>query len=373
MLFSVDKNTIMDALSSVGGAVSNLTDSPILQGIKITVKDGTVEFTGSNIDTIIISSISVLDYEEGTCIVDGRMLIDYVKKLPNDRIKMSLNNNILEIQCKKSKFQLQNIVGEYPTIPIIEDVSSIKITQKELKQALQQTMFAAAKEETRPMLTCVCLEANENTISFAALDGYRLAVKQLEIKNAKQIKILIPAKSLGEILKNLQNDGDVNISVSKNYVLFETDKNKTFIRLMNEQFIQWQRIIPEGFQNRVVVNTKELLSAIERAAITSKAGNSIIVLEVINNNSFKITSACSKSMVEEYVDIKIQEGSKGFNNFKMAFNYQFLYEQVRFSLAEQIYMDFTTNLSPCVISTENFKGLVLPVRITDEMTNSNAA
>ena len=135
----------------------------------------------------------------------------------------------------------------------------------------------------------------------------------------------------------------------------------------------WQKIIPENFQNRVIINTEELLSAIERAAITSKAGNSIIVLEVINNNSFKITSACSKSIVEEYVDIKIEEGSKGFNNFKMAFNYQFLYEQVKFSLAEQIYMDFTTNLSPCVISTENFKGLVLPVRITDEMTNSNAA
>ncbi|HEY5562249.1 MAG TPA: DNA polymerase III subunit beta [Clostridiaceae bacterium] len=363
MKFLCKQSFLIDAISAAQKAVTGKSTKPILQGLLIKAEDGIITIIGSDIDMSIETKIQADIHEVGSIVVDSRMFGDIIRKLPNDTIMISTSeSNLIEIICQKSKFNLVFMnPDEFPTLPKINENIILNIPQIILKNMIKGTIFAIAQEETRPILQGVLFELKDNKLNLVALDGYRLALRKENIENANTINAVIPGKSLTEISKILSDvETKVNITFTTNHILFNLGNTKIISRLLEGEFIKYSTILPTEYNSKVTVKKEELLDCIERASLMSKEGsNNLINIDILENNMV-ITSNSQYGKVREELNI-ILEG----NTLEIAFNSKYLIDILKNIEEEEIIMEYTSSVSPCIIKNSvnnNSNYLVLPVR-----------
>lgn len=267
------------------------------------------------------------------------------------------------IICGNSKF---NIVGqnpqEYPELPNINENAMYKIPQDLLKNMIRQTIFAAAQDETRPILTGLLFEVKDGILSMVALDAYRLALRRSKIGNSTDISAVIPGKVLNEVGKILMpTDEEVHITFTPNHILFAIGETKVISRLLQGEFMNYRQIIPEEYKLRISVNTKMLLDSIERASLLAKEGKTNLIKMDIGDNRIVITSNSQLGNVYEEVPV-----NNAVTPLQIAFNSKYIIDVLKVIDTEEIYMEFSSSVSPCIIKTEDgedYTYLVLPVRL----------
>lgn len=368
MKFTCKKSELQDVISTVQKAITGKTTLPILSGIMINVQSDKVVLTGSDIDLSIESEIEAEIIEEGSVVVDAKILSDIIKKLPNSTVSINtVENNSIEILCQKSKFTLVYMNPEdFPSIPSVNEGTSISILQKTLKNMIRQTIFAIAQDNTRPILTGVLFELGNNQLNLVALDGYRLSLKSEVLEDIDtKVSLVIPGKALNELGKILK-DGEekVDIIFSTNYILFNLDKTKIISRLLEGAFIRYQSIMPT--ENTIFVETKktELLHCIERASVMSNESSTSLIKLDIKESGLTITSNSQLGKVKEELDISL----KG-EPLEIAFNAKYLMDALKIMDEDDIIMEFSGSVSPCIIknkNTDNYTYLALPVRLINK-------
>lgn len=363
MKFVCEKGLLQEAISTAQKAVTGKSTMTILEGLLIIAKKNEIMLIGSDIDLSIETKIKAEVIEEGSIVVDSRLFGELIKKLPNSEVEVhTMENNSIEVLCQKSKAIMKYMNSEeFPSLPSINEDMVFNISQGLLKNMIRGTLFAAAQDEIRPILTGVKFEVKDRKLNLVALDGLRLALRSEVLDNDNSISAVIPGKTLNEVTKILEDsDKEVSITFTKNHILFTLEKTKIISILLSGEFINYNSIIPDEYNLKVTVKRSELLDCIERASLMAKEGNTNLIKMDIMDDQMIITSDSQLGKAREELNI-IMQG----DNLKIAFNAKFLIDVFKIMDEEEIVLELTSSVSPCVVRNKdknNCTYLVLPVR-----------
>ena len=372
MKFNCEKEKLLIGLNSVIRTSVGRTTTPILEGILLNVKKNNVILTTNDLDIGMEYTLNGIEtIEEGKVVVDCKMFGDIIRKLPNEQITFYINDkNLLVIECEGSVYKLATMnADEFPILPNIDVEKNITISQGALKEMIKKTIFAVSVEENRPIFTGCLIEVVNDELNVVAVDGFRLALRKARMASGvNAFSAIVPGKYLNEIVKNLQDIDDViEIGISKNQALFELKDCKIVTRLLEGDFLNYNSVIPNEKKTRIKVNKQALQSAIERAAIFSISASEkekkypIKIFVILGSIFISCTSQIGDAKEEVLVETTGEELEIGFNP-------KYLVDALKAIEDDEVYLDFGSNISPCVIRPvigDKFTYMVLPVRLKE--------
>ncbi|NRY60968.1 DNA polymerase III subunit beta [Clostridium beijerinckii] len=364
MIFTCEKQKILEGISIVQKAITGKSTMPILEGIYINANNSTITLIGSDMDVSIQTLVDATIMEEGSIVIDAKIFGEIIRKLPNSTIRIeTMENQLIKITCEKSIFDVVYMnTNEFPELPEINENLKISVNQNILKNMIKGTSFAIAQDETRPILQGILFEVRNKNLNLVALDGYRLAIKSEFLDTDIDIEVVIPGKTLNEVSKILEDiDEIVDITFTNNHILFNLKRTKIISRLLEGKFINYKSLLPQEHKLSVNVNRQELQNAIERASLMAKDGNTNLIKLDLHQDNLVITSNSQLGKVRDEISIKLQG-----DEIEIAFNSKYLLDVLKNMEDNEVVMKMTSGISPCVIeenSNENAKYLVLPVRL----------
>ena len=231
---------------------------------------------------------------------------------------------------------------------------------------IKQTVFAISQDQTKPVLMGELLEIVDGDVSLVAIDGYRLAVRSCSVENLNaNAKVIIPGKTLSDVNSLLSTEEQVQIGFDEKNAIFIINETKIITRLLDGEFIEYKKLLPREHNTRIKLNTRSLLDSIERASLLSQSERNNLIKLSIRDNSMAITSNTEKGNVYEEVELQL-EG----DYLDIAFNSRYLLEGLKNIESEEIFIEFTTNVNPCIIKPVDgikYIYLLLPVRIASNI------
>ena len=356
---------LCDAVLKVSKAISNKTPNPILEGIKLSAEDGNLTLSATDGELAIEKKIKADIMAEGETIVPGKFFSEFLKKLTNERIELVLNEkNQLKIKYTDSQGEIDcyNTL-EYPGFKKIESEEYFAIKKCDFKNLINKSIFAVAIDDSRPILKGCLLEVEQNQIKSVALDGYRLAlVKKPLISTNVNISVIVPAKSLSEISKLLEDNEDVvNIYIQKNMLMIDLCDTKVTTKLLEGDFLNYKQIISNNYETNVTINKAQFEDALERASLLSKIGQNNLVKFEIKEKNLSLTSNSEIGNIKENVNIVLRG-----NDLTIAFNARYFMECLRVNNDEFVKLSFNSSSNPCIVTpheNDEFLYLILPVRM----------
>ncbi|CAH2215334.1 DNA polymerase III subunit beta [Tepidibacter aestuarii] len=361
-----NQKLLANKVSTVQKGVSNKTTLPILKGIFIETVDNRIKLIGNDLDLGIETFLDAEIIEEGSIVIDSRLFGDIIRKLPDSLVEITtdLDNNIC-ITCESSEFKIKgHDPSEYPKPEELDENRFYELPEELFKNMIKQTVFAISQDESKPILMGELLEVHDNDINLVAIDGYRLAIRSSNIENnVGNSKVIIPGKALNEVNRILsEEEGNFKIAFTDKHCLFLVKDTKIITRLLEGEFINYNQLIPREYNLRVKVDTKKLLNSIERASLLAKEGKNNLVKFSIRDDNMTITSNSEIGNVHEEIPI-VLEGE----DLDIAFNSRYFIEALKILDCDEIYLEFTTNVSPCILKPVNgdqYIYLLLPVRVS---------
>jgi DNA polymerase-3 subunit beta len=353
-------------LNVVSKALSLKNSIPILEGIQIKAHGSTVTLTATDYELFIERRVHADIKLEGEAVVLGRIFTDFIKKLTHlSTVNIEKKDDKLYIQYAGNETDIQCFNDEiYPEVQKESGENAyFYIKETDFKEALEKTLFCVAQDDTRPVLKGCLIEVKDGEMTTVALDGYRLALYKKEVKENKgDIKMIVLGKMLYEISKITEdNETEIKVSVQEKNVYLDLGHTKITTRLMEGDFIQYNKIIPANFTTLVEINKNELEQGLDRASLMLKNKKNNYLKLSINNNLVIIKTNSDYGSIRESIPCKL-EGK----DMEIAFNSKYLYEALNRVKEDYIRIEFTTSNSPAVLKPmdgEKFKYIILPVRL----------
>lgn len=363
MIVSCQGLELSEALIRVSKAISNKITNPILEGIKIIAEDNTLILSATDTELSIEKKIKAEVKVEGETVVPGRFITEFVKKLTNSIIELEVNDkNKMTISYEESQSVIQcyNPV-EYPGFKKVDTKDCIGISQKDFKSCVSKTIFAVSLDDSRPILKGVLFDINKNELSVVALDGYRLANVKKSVKSDIERNIVLPARSLSELSKLMDEDDKIiNVYIDQYTIMVDLGDTKVTSRLLEGEYIPYKKIIPANYESFVTVNKAQFEEALERATLLSKTNGSNYVNFDIKENNICLTSNSELGDLRENIAVTLQG-----KDISISFNPRYFLESLKVVNNEFVKICFIDQTKPCVIvpTTNNeFLYLILPVR-----------
>ena len=363
MIIKCKKLNLLNGVQTVYKAVPSKTTMSILECILITASDDEITLTANDMEIGIETKIEGSVIEEGIIALDAKILIEIVRKLPDSEVIINSDDELkTSITCEKSNF---NIIGksgdDFSYIPNIEKTEPLVISQFTLKEIVIQTIFSISDNINNIIMTGEYFEVNEDNLKLVSLDGHRISIRNVKLKNSYDNKsVIIPGKTLNEISKILSGDADkdIYIYITDKHILFEFDSTKVVSRIIEGEYFKIDQMLSNDYETKIEVNRKELLNCIDRATLLIKEGDKKPIIINVNedNIQLKINSAVG-SMNEE---ININKEGK---NIIIGFNPKFIIDVLRVIDDEVISIYMINQKAPCFIKSDDgsYIYLILPV------------
>jgi DNA polymerase-3 subunit beta len=358
------KENLVNGINIVQKAVSTKTTMPILEGILFEANDNLV-LTGNDLQIGIECIVEADIREQGSIVINSRIIGDIVRRLPNSEILIEVKeNNEVIIECERSHFTIMGLEAEgFPDLPYIDRENEFKISKNIVRDMVRQTIFAVSLDENRPILTGTLIECKNGQITFVSIDGFRMAVRRENISNSDaELNVVIPGKTLNEIVKIIEPD-DENISIysSKGLVLFDMGNCKLVSRLLEGEYLNYNSILPEENETKIRVDTKKILNSIERAALVIPSDERRFPISLlIKDDNMIITASTEIGTVKE--EIKVETDGKELD---IGFNPRYFIDALKVIENEKVNIFFTSSIGPCTIRPiegDSFVYMILPVR-----------
>ena len=372
MKLSCLQENLNRGLSIVQRAVATRTTLPITSNVLLSSDQSRLKLVATNLELAISCWIPGKVDEEGAITVPARLLTEFVASLPPDNVDFSLTprTKTLSVKCARFEARISGVdADDFPPVPQVESDIAVNIEAEAFRQAIKQVVFAAAVEESRPVLTGVDAIFEDKMLTLAAADGFRLAVYKLPLDNAvpERVEVIIPARTLSEIERLSIDDNPVTIMVNptKSQILFRLKNVEVVSQLVQGSFPKYGQLIPQSYTTRVMVDVKQFLQATKTASIFARDGSGIVRLIVSPGNgeaTGKLTvSARSEEIGEDVGDIDaVIEGPEA----KIAFNGKYLMDALSVIREPQVALEVTTPSSPGVIKpvgSDNYIHVVMPM------------
>jgi len=360
------KSNLNKAVGIVMKAVPTRTTMNILECILIDATTNEIKFTGNDMELGIETIVEGEIIEKGKIAIDAKLFSEIVRKLPDNDITLTTdsNNNAL-ITCEKSKFNIAGKSGDdFSYLPTIIKDKMITLSQFQLKEVINQTIFSIAINDNNKMMTGELFEVNEGTLKVVGLDGHRIAIRNIKLEGrSDDVRVVIPGKTLQEISKILNADAEsfVNIYFTNNHVLFEFDQTHVVSRLIEGDYFKISQMLSNDYETKVSINKKEFLDSIDRANLLIREGDKKPIIINILNGLLQVNVNSAIGALNEDIDID-KEGK----DIMIGFNPKFLMDALRVIDDENVTMYLVNHKSPCFIrdKEENYIYLILPVNFT---------
>ncbi len=364
MNIKCDKYLLNDAVAGVSKAITSKSAIPVLEGIHLKAEGFQLTLTGYDFEMAIITTIECDVKTQGEIVISAKLFGDIIRKIPGEEIEINVDdNNNVTIKSGITQYTLMGIdPSEYPALPKPDVEKTVEIEPAILCDMVNTTIFAVATDDKRPAHTGELFCFTKNNLKLVALDGLRLAITEREIICDKEINIIIPQKTLHEVIKLVSEDETpVQIMANKRFVMFSNSKYTIIRRLIEGEFLDYENVIPKSVITEIVVDTKEFIDVIERASlmITERLKNPLRILFDTSNN---IHVNCKTSLGSVTDEISAQVTGE---NVEIGFNNRYLMDALRYSGKEKVKFLINGALSPVIIKPEDddkFLFLVLPVR-----------
>lgn len=373
MKLSCLQENLNRGLGIVGRAVATRSTLPITQNILLATEQSRLKLAATNLEMATTCWIGAKVEQDGAITIPARLLIDFVNSLPNDLIEITLPTNSHTLELKSGRFQahINGIDAEdFPPIPKVSDGMTTNIEAAALREGITQVVFAAATEESRPVLTGINAEFEGEQLDLAAADGFRLAVHKMTLVSPVDQKttVIIPARSLNELnrlLGDQEEPVEIIINQQKSQILFRLKNAELVSQLIQGAFPNYSQVIPQSYSTRAVVDINEFLRVTKMSSIFARDASGIVRLVITPGAELtpgKITVSAQAEEIGGNVS-EIDALADG-EEAKIAFNVKYLSDVLSVLHQAQVALEVTTPSSPGVIrpmGVDNYVHVIMPM------------
>lgn len=360
-----NKVELIEAVGNVQRAVSTKASLPALEGIYMRAQGSTLYLAGFDMELGISTTIPAQVNKPGEIVLSARMFGDIVRKMPGERISIQIDEKYNTIiRGDVTEFAIVGMsAADYPDIPKVEDGTSVTLSQAVLKSMIRQTIFAvAAPNDPRPIYTGTLFEMLPEELRLVSVDGYRLAMRSEPMQNEENLSFVVPGKTLQEILKLLKDEEKpCSLIVGRRHIIFEIDGYAVISRLLDGEFMAYDKIITPDVSTTVMVNTRSFIDAVDRVSLViNDRLKSPLVCE-FRDGSIGVSCTTPLGSASDAIDASIDG-----NEEEMGFNSRFLLDALKNSETDEVRVQLNGALKPMKILPSDGNGflfLVLPVRL----------
>ena len=365
MIFSVERAALLDAVSKLQRVVGSKTSMPVLEGILISAEQGKVTLIAYNLEMGMKKEIYAKCDEAGDIVINARLLADILRRMNGIQVEISADSKLnCNIKCGEASFDIMGMAAtDFPEMPSVAEGDEISIESDILAEMIKTTIFAAATgENAKPVLTGINFSTEDSYLQLVGIDGYRLAIRKEKVKENKNIEFTVSNKAVAEVLRLIDEETeDVKIQVGKRLISFFINGYYFISRLIEGEFVNYRKTLPESYTQRVVVNTRDLINTIERVSLLISESFSTPIRCYFNELNVVFTCATTMGRATETFNTKL-EGE----NFEIGLNSRYLLEALKACEAENVQILFNgPNVGVMIVPTEgdDFKYMIMPMRL----------
>ncbi len=373
MQVSCLQENLSRGLGVVGRAVATRSPLPIMQNVLIQTDGSRLKLAATDAEIAITTWIGCQVEEEGGITAPARLLTNFVNSLPAERIDLEIGESStgLALRCARVDANLNGIAADdFPPIPTTDEGVVGRMAASDLEKAISLVAFAAATEDSRPVLTGIKVEIEGDEATFAAADGFRLAVYKGKLAEplSEDLGFIIPARALREISRLLtgrDEDVEFTVSASKNSALFRLSDTEIVTQLLQGAFPNYSQLIPQSFDTKATVSREFFSRATRTAAIFARDGSGILRLVVDGTSDeerSKLTISAKAEEIGEHTE-DVDAAIEG-NDAKIAFNSKYVIDVLDVLQSDDIALEVTSPSSPGVVrpvGDERYVHVVMPM------------
>ena len=365
MKFSCEKYLLQSAVTVASRAAASKSPIPALEGLLLQASDD-LRVTGYDLKEGIYTNIGADVEEAGSIVVGARFFGEMIRRLPDGIVTVSTDIiNTVNVKCGRSDYHFVGLyAGDYPEMPSVDVVNNIKLPQKTLRSMINQTIFAVATSDVRPIYTGALFEIEDKTLTVVSVDGYRLAKRCEEIEEGEleNCSFVVPGTALSDVERICGEEGEVQISVGSKHISFVVGETVVVTRRLEGEFLNYRKSIPENFRHVVEVDRSELINVIDRVALIVSEKNSSPVRMRFGDDL--IDCLCMTPVGKAEDQCSCQGSGDGL---EIGFNDRYLMDALKASGTDKLHICLNTAASPSVIEaadgSKNFTYMILPVRL----------
>jgi len=362
MKFKVEKEVLLNGIQIVQNVITPKSALPILSNILIETQGDKLRLTATDLDIGITCVVPVNIQEVGSITIPAKRFNDIVRELPGEEVLVSTKkNNLVTIETNTCQFKIMGLAKEeFPKLPEFKDKEVVRLEQCVLKTMLGLTSFAVSFDETRYILNGILFKVDKGVLTLVATDGKRLAIieRKLKQETEKTINIIIPIKTIQELNRNLQDEGELSLILGNNQILFDLGDVVVISRLIEGEFPDYKQVVPPMAENKIKIDREQFLLGVKRAALLSTPDYQAVKLEIFKDKMVisKSTPDIGESREEMGVEYKGKEMMVGFNP-------GYLIDVLKNLNDGKIEFELIDAEKPGVIRVDGYTYIVLPMRL----------
>lgn len=366
MKFTCEKEQLYTALTVTSRNVSPKNAILALEGILVEANDSLV-LTGYNLETGVVVKVDAQIQETGKLVLSARLILDIIRKMPNQEITFSSQEYWVTITCGQIVFQIMGMDPEhYPDLPDVNNQQGFVISQDLLKTMISTTLFAVSTNEARPIHTGSLFEIQGDTLTIVSVDGYRLALRREKYETSyggTDFSFVVPGKALSEVEKMCEIEETLSVFFSAKHVMFQMGDKTLITRRLEGEFLAYRSAIPQNNEKIIFAERRDLTSAIDRVSLIINDKVKAPIRCYFSKEELEISS---KTAIGEAMDRCPITGCD--EELEIGFNYRYLQEALKSAPADRVRIEFSKAVDPCLILPEeegdqSFCYMVLPVRL----------
>ena len=357
------KSDLTSAVNIAMRAVPSKTTMSILECFLIDATTNEIKFSSNDMELGIMTTVQGEILEKGVIAVEAKIFSEIVRKLPDNEITITTDSNLqLHITCEKAKFSIPGRSGDdFAYIPMLEKDKFIYLSQFNLKEIIRQTLFSISDNENNKIMTGELFEVKDNTLKVVSLDGHRISIRKLELKeNFEDTRVIVPGKTLNEISKILSggNDEEVRVFFTANHIIFEFNETIVVSRLIEGEYYKIEQMLSSDYETKISVNKREFLDAIDRSTLLVRDSDKKPIIITIEDGNMELQIKSSMGSMDENIFVE-----KTGKDMMIGFNPKFLIDALRVIDDENVTIYLLNAKAPCLIKNdgEDYIYLILPV------------
>lgn len=368
MKFICKQSELNEALANVSRAVPQKSPISALEGVKLYLNKDALELTGYDLELGIQTKINVVSEDVGEFILNSRLFSEIVRKMPSEDIEIEVGGDLVTtIRGEKAEYKIAALpADEYPSIPDHEAGESFAVPQPMLKNMINQTIFAVAVTDNKPILMGELFDIMDHNFNLAAIDGFRLAVRSEHIETDDHYNFVVKAKALSEVSKLLKDETEdkVTLHVSKKHITFEIGKYMVLSRLLEGEFHNYKGSIPANHNTEIILNTRDLINSLERCMLLINDKAKAPVRCIFKDGTVKLSCSTALGKLNDEFTADITGPM-----VEIGFNCRYLLDALKAAESDKVRLQLNGGLSPMkIVPLEGsaYVFLVLPMRLKNE-------
>jgi len=367
MKFTCEKYLLLTAILTASRGAATKSPVPLLEGLLLEAEEESVRISGYDLKTGIVTTVEADVEKTGGIVLNARLFGEIIRKMPGQYVTINVNSDyVAVISSEMSEFEiLGSSATDYPELPTVDGQDYIEIGELVLKKMISQTNFSVSDNESRPIHTGALFETSDGELTIVAVDGYRLALRREPMENSDVpvLSFVVPGTALGEVERILSDgNGKVAITLGSKHIMFSIAGTLLISRRLEGEFLNYKNSIPQSAKYQFKVEKDEMIAAVERVSLIISDKLKSPVRCVFGDGLVNLFSASALGKASDECEM---DGNG--DELEIGFNDKYLLEALKAAPAEEVKLELSTGVTPCVISpadeNNNFLYMILPVRL----------